>query len=51
VQPCLLACGMQMWNTGTVVNDEGEDHVGSCRWTWSGEGRVLGLDRGTREAG
>ena len=30
--------------TSVVVDDRGEDHVGSCSWTVSGGGRVLGLD-------
>jgi hypothetical protein len=30
VQPCMLACGVQVWSTGVVVNDEGEGHAGSC---------------------
>jgi hypothetical protein len=34
-----------------VVDDKGEDHVGSFQWTGSGEGRELGLDRGTRVVG
>jgi hypothetical protein len=44
VQPCLLACGVQVWSIGMVLDDEGEGHAGSCRWTGSGEGRELGLD-------
>jgi hypothetical protein len=44
VQPCLSACGVQVWSTGTVVDGEGEDQMGSCRWTVSGEGRAPGLD-------
>jgi hypothetical protein len=47
----MSACGVQVWSIGTVVNNEGEGHAGSCRWTRIGEGRVLGLDRGTRFAG
>jgi hypothetical protein len=27
VQPCLLACGVQVWSTCMVVDDEGEGHV------------------------
>jgi hypothetical protein len=42
---------MHVCSTGTVVDDEGEDHAGSCRWAKSGEGRALGLDRGNGEAG
>jgi hypothetical protein len=34
-----------------VVNVEGDGHVSSCRWTRSGEGRALGLDRETRVTG
>jgi hypothetical protein len=37
-----------VWSTGRVVNNKDEGHAVSCRWTGSGEGRVLGLDRGTR---
>jgi ribosomal protein S9 len=51
VQPCLLICGEQVWSTDTVVNVEGDGHVSSCRWTRSGEGRALGLDRETRVTG
>jgi hypothetical protein len=36
VQPCLSACGV-MWSTGTVVDDKGEGHAGSCRWAESGK--------------
>jgi hypothetical protein len=50
-QPCLSPCGIQVWSTGMVINDEGEGHAGLCRWTESGEGWVLGIDRGTEEAG
>ena len=45
---CFLACGAQAWKSEAVVSGEGEGHAGSCRWTGSGEGRMLGLDRGTR---
>jgi hypothetical protein len=48
MQPCLSACGMEVWSTGTVVDSEGEGHVGLCQWTESDEGRALGLDRGTK---
>jgi hypothetical protein len=51
VQPCLLACGVQVCNIGTVVADEGKDHAGSCWWAGSGEGWALDLDRWTREVG
>jgi hypothetical protein len=34
-----------------VVDNEGEDHVGSCRWTGCSEGRALSLDQGAREVG
>jgi hypothetical protein len=44
VQPCLSTCGVQVWTTGTVVDDEGECHAGSCQWTGRSEGRALGLD-------
>jgi hypothetical protein len=30
VQPCLSACGVQVWSTGIMVNVKGEGHVGSC---------------------
>jgi hypothetical protein len=33
-----------------MVDEKGEGHAGSCRWIESGEGRALGLDRGTRES-
>jgi hypothetical protein len=32
-----------------VVDDEGEGHAGSYRWTESGEGRALSLKRETKE--
>jgi hypothetical protein len=48
MQPCHSAYGVQVYSLGTVLNNEGE-HAGSCRWAGSGEGQVLGLDRGTRE--
>jgi hypothetical protein len=51
VQPCISVYGVQVWSTGTVVDGEVEGHAGSCWWTRSGEGRVLGVDRGTRVAG
>jgi hypothetical protein len=41
---------MQMWSIGTVVDDWGKGHAGSCWWTRSGEGRVMGLDWRTRAA-
>jgi hypothetical protein len=44
VQPCQSACGVQVWNTGTMVDGEGKGHAGSCQWTRSGEGQALGLD-------
>jgi hypothetical protein len=31
VQPYRLVCGVQVWSTGTVVDDEGEGHADSCR--------------------
>jgi hypothetical protein len=40
-------CGVQVWSKRTVVDSEGEGHVGSCRWTGRGEG----LDLGTRVIG
>jgi hypothetical protein len=42
---------VQVCNTETAVDDECEDHVGSCRWARSDEGRTHDLDRGTGEAG
>jgi hypothetical protein len=33
VQPCLSACGVQVWSTGMVVDDKGEGYAGLCRWT------------------
>jgi hypothetical protein len=51
VQPCLSSCGVQVCSTGTVGDDEGEDHAGSCPWAKSGEERALGLDRGNGESG
>jgi hypothetical protein len=36
---------VQVWSTGMVVDNEGEGHAGSCRWTGSGEGRELALER------
>jgi len=50
VQPCRSTCGVQVWSTGTVVDGWGEGHAGSCWWTGSGEGRVLGLDWRIRAA-
>jgi hypothetical protein len=32
-----LACGVLVWSTGTVVDDESEGHVGLCQWTRSSE--------------
>ena len=48
---CLLVCGAQMWSLEAVVDGEGEGHAGPCRGTGSGEGRMLGLYRGTRRLG
>jgi hypothetical protein len=31
MQLYLSACGVHVWSTSTVVDDEGEGHVGSCR--------------------
>jgi hypothetical protein len=36
---------------GMVVDGEGQNHAGSCRWARSGKGRALSLDRGTGEVG
>jgi hypothetical protein len=44
VQSCLSVYDLQVCSTGTVVDDEGEGHAGSCRWTESGERRALGHD-------
>jgi hypothetical protein len=30
VQPCRSICGVQVRSTSTVVDGEGEGHVGSC---------------------
>jgi hypothetical protein len=49
-QPCWSTCDVQVWSTGTVVDGWGEGHAGSCWWTESGEGRVLGLDWRIRAA-
>jgi hypothetical protein len=51
VQPCRSTCGVQVWSTWTVVDDEGEGHAGPCRWTRSGEEREMELDQGTRVIG
>jgi hypothetical protein len=51
VQPYQSAYGVQVWSIGTVVNDEGESNASSWRWTRCSEGRVLGLERGTRVTG
>jgi hypothetical protein len=51
VQPCLLVCDVQVSSTSTMVDGKGEGHAGSYRWTGSGEGRVLGLDRGVESPG
>jgi hypothetical protein len=40
VKPYRSACGVQVWSIGTVVDGEGEGHMGSCRWTRSGEGQA-----------
>jgi hypothetical protein len=44
VQPCRSACGVHVRSTEMVVDDEDEDHVGSCRSTESTEGRARRLD-------
>jgi hypothetical protein len=51
VQSCRSDCGVQVCSIGIVVDDEGEGNAGSCRWTRSGEGWALGLDRRTGVAG
>jgi hypothetical protein len=43
LQSVKLVCGVQVCSIGTMIDTEGEDHVGSCRWAWRGEGQVLGL--------
>jgi hypothetical protein len=30
VQPCRAPCGVQVWSTRTMVDDEGEGHAGWC---------------------
>jgi hypothetical protein len=30
VQPFQLVYGVQVWSIGTMVDDEGEGHAGSC---------------------
>jgi hypothetical protein len=40
---CFLACGMQVWSTEAVVDDEGEGQVRPCQWTMSGGGQTLRL--------
>jgi hypothetical protein len=37
VQSCLSACGVQVCTVATVVDGEGKDHAGSCRWAGSGK--------------
>jgi hypothetical protein len=49
VQPCLLACGVQVCSIGTVVDNEGKDYASLCQWVESDEGQALGLDRGNVE--
>jgi hypothetical protein len=44
VSICLLSSGAHVWSQETVVDDEGEGHADSHRWTKSGEGRALSLD-------
>jgi hypothetical protein len=29
VQPCLSSCVVQVWSTGMMVDNDGEDHAGS----------------------
>jgi hypothetical protein len=50
VQPCWSTCGVQVWSIGMMFDGWGEGHAGSCWWTGSGEGRVLGLDWWIRAA-
>jgi hypothetical protein len=49
VQTCLSACGVQVCSLETVVDNEGDGHAGSCRWTGCGERRDLSLDQGIGE--
>jgi hypothetical protein len=35
---CLLACGVDMWNTETVGDGQSKCQVASCRWTVNGGG-------------
>jgi hypothetical protein len=51
MQPFLSTCGVQVRSTYMMVNGKGEGHADSCRWIGSSEGRALGFDRGTGEAG
>jgi hypothetical protein len=49
---CATCLGMWCASVETrddCADDEGEGHMSSCRWTRSDEGRVLGLDRETRD--
>lgn len=48
---CPLHYDAQAWSPKAMVDGEGERHVGSCRQIGSDEGRALGIDLGTREAG
>jgi hypothetical protein len=53
---CCATMSFGLCCVGVEHRDDGrptakvEGHMGSCRWTESGEGRALGLDRGTRES-
>lgn len=48
---CPLTCGVQVWSSETMVDNEGEGHMGLCRWIRSSEEWTLGLDQGTGEGG
>jgi hypothetical protein len=43
---CLLAYDTQVRSLETIVDDEGEGHVGSYRWTKSDEEQVMYLIKG-----
>jgi hypothetical protein len=47
---CIHVSRLVVCSIETVVDVECEDHVSSCRWARSVEGRALGLDRGIEEA-
>lgn len=47
---CLLVYDAYVWTPKTIVDNEGEGHVGPYRWSGNDEERVLGLDWGPEEA-